>query len=388
MEVTVINPLSEENTMTGDAENSYFGDPEGHRKAALLGWARRKGLANNEADDFAEYYDNPRGWFGQPERHRVAALKGWAKRKGMPFKGMLEAVENAWYGESARHRRAALKGWARRRGLKENESQEFADFVENAWYGDPEGHRRAALIGWKRRRRGMSTENPMENILMKPLLPEELQPHLGVAGASFDKPHVGGGVIGLVDTPIYAGIGELASKNEHVGTVIGLGGGLLTSEAFRKYGGEMGEEIARGQRVGTYAITIVRLIVSAIRASAGVSPAPASALGQGLDEVVEALRKGDIVTAIRTPFMTGLGAADGSLGQALEIKFPDFKLPEFLQPTGQDDMEEERIGISQGLGQDEEVEDLEVGISQGLGQAREEEGLPFVNALGMAIGME
>ena len=68
------------------AANVWFGDPAGHRKAALKGWRNRKGTAKN-APARRKYRQNE--WKGDTSGHRIAALAGHARRAGVPVPAYL-----------------------------------------------------------------------------------------------------------------------------------------------------------------------------------------------------------------------------------------------------------------------------------------------------------
>lgn len=346
MKVSIINPSE-----PGSPQEGWRCPMFERRVAALKGWARRKGLSELEAEDFVNYYQNPKGWYGDPERYRKAVFENYVNNKGYSVSSddMEYAVENAWFGEKVGHRITALKKWAKRRGLAPDDAMEFANFVENSFYGDPEMHRRDALMGWKAR---TESEEAEENPLWTPILPEPYQTYLGVAEMKPNLPTVGGGVLGFFDTALYSGIGEFATRNDWGGTVIGLGGGLATSEVIRRYwpgDAELRDGIARGQRIGTYTVSIIRVITSIIKSMAGTKKS-SGMLGEGLEDIMEKVKEGKIFDAFKIPVVKGLGY-DEALGEAFEMKFPEIKLPAFLKMSQDEDEEEEEYPA---LSQDED----------------------------------
>lgn len=326
--VKIVNP-------TGRVEEES--SMETHKK--MVGWGERKGLSAEQAEDFADYYMNPRGWYGTSENViSIAPLEKMARKLGLKTSeaALAQAVENAWFGEKRGHRVNALRHWAGRKGLSEEESREFANYVENHWYGEPEFHRSAALMGFRKRR---MSENP----LWKPLLPEPWQASLGLAEMEADWPHVIGIGIGLPTTLLYAGIGEMASKNDWVGTGTGLVLGLAQSEATRRWFPTMGTSteaevikqragLARGQRLAVYSVSGFRCITSIVKMAAGVGTTK-GALGQGLDDMVKQIKEGKILDAVKMPWVTGSGMV--GLGAAIDkIDWPKIELPEIK--LGQD----------------------------------------------------
>jgi hypothetical protein len=103
----------------GHGRGGWFGDPEGHSRAAERAWGegRRSG-----------------GWFGDSEAHSEASERAW--REGRRPGG--------WYGDPEGHSRAAERAWedGRRPG---------------GWFGDSEGHSRAAEKRWEQGGRSRAT---------------------------------------------------------------------------------------------------------------------------------------------------------------------------------------------------------------------------------------
>jgi hypothetical protein len=338
------NPVIKIVNTTGEVEESDGMDT--HKK--MGGWAQRKGLSSEQAEDFADYYMNPRGWYGSPSIS-LAPLEKMARKMGLKTSeaALSQAVENAWFGEKRGHRVGALRHWAERKGLSDKEASEFANYVENHWYGEPEMHRNAALSGFHKRR---MNENP----LWKPLLPEPWQSSLGLAEIEADLPHVAGIVVGFPTTLLYSGLGELATKNEWAGTLSGLSFGLIQSEATRRWMPTIGTTteaeaikqragFARGQRLVVYSVTGFRSITSLVKMAAGVGTTK-GAMGQGLDDMMAKIKEGKILDAVKMPWVTGSGMV--GLGAAIdELEWPklDIKMPEGFPKLGQGFDIKERI---------------------------------------------
>ena len=156
----------------------------------------------------------------------------------------------------------------------------------------------------------------------------------------------------------------MASRNDWVGNGVGLVGGLLTSEAYRRWlptlaedpmeAAEIRDGVARGQRWGTYGVTGIRVIRSLVLMATGSKKS--SVVGQGLDDLMEKIKEGKIVDAIKMPIIKGLGFDEdfaGALGE-LDIKIPE--LPEAIKdllPKKKEAEDEE--GASMDFDQDEEV---------------------------------
>jgi hypothetical protein len=278
-----------------------------------------------------------------------------AKKLGMKVseKTLGTAVEDMAMGEKRSHRLAAMNHFAKRRGLKPQEAKEFSEYVENRFYGDPEYQRQAALAGWKKRRL-------YENPLWTPLVPEPWQSSLGLAEMEADAPHIAGIVVGLPTTILYSGIGELVTRNEWGGTFIGLGAGLIQSEATRRWWPAIGTTteaeaikqragFARGQRIAVYSVTGFRCATSFIKMAAGVGIAK-GALRQGIDDVAKQIREGKLLDAIKIPFVMGSGLR--GMG---DIEFPKVDLPEGISGLGSDfsdfwDKAKKAIGLGEDKG--------------------------------------
>jgi hypothetical protein len=132
----------------GRGQGGWFGDSEGHSRASREGWEDRRGESRSygrgREDDDRSYgrsrdddYDDRRGgrgqggWFGDSEGHSRAAREGWDN----PDHG-----RSGWYGDSRGHAEASRRGW------------ENSDHGRSGWYGDPEGHSEASRRGWDERR--------------------------------------------------------------------------------------------------------------------------------------------------------------------------------------------------------------------------------------------
>jgi hypothetical protein len=304
-----------------------------------VGWGLRKGLTQEQAEDFSNYYANPRGWYSGPESSvALAPIEKIARKLGIKVSedALSKVVENMAFGEKRGHRIAAMNHWAQRKGVSPQEAKEFAELVENRFYGNPETHRRAALTGWRRQR---LAENP----LWPPLLPEPYQASLGLAEMEADAPHIVGALLGLGTTGLYAGVGELASKNDWIGTGVGLGMGLAQSEMTRRWFPGIGTTteaelikqragFARGQRLAVYSVSGIRCVTSLVKMAAGVGTQK-GALAQGIDDIGKRIKEGKILDAVRLPFVTGFGFH--GLGAAIdEIEWP--KLPESFPQLGAD----------------------------------------------------
>ena len=373
MQVHIINPYP---SGEQEAEESVY-ENSGHRRTALVGWAKRRGLNDVDAEDYADYYQNPRGWFGEPERADITQLKAFANTLGLQATSeeMIEAVENSWFGEKPSHRISAMSGWANRHGLNSTEARRFAEFVENKWYGDPEAHRRDSMRGWTKRRNNNAEENPWTLSGFKArvydgIISAPYNEYFGVSDLWKDPSWDGGiGItIGVLDSIAYSGIGEMATKSDWAGNFIGLGLGLGTSEGIRRYLPYKGaDQIASGQRAATYGVFAFRTITSLIKAMAGTQAVPSGSLSDNLTEIVDNIKSGKIVDAFKMPFMTGIGM--NGLKEALpNLDWPELDLtkakdwvkrgvsgalPEDLAITQSNEVaisaKDEQIAISAGL---------------------------------------
>jgi hemerythrin superfamily protein len=149
----------------GDRGRSgWYGDPEGHARASERGWEERggsRGYSSRSRDDDDDDGYSSRGggrghgrggWFGDSEGHSRAAERGYeeGRRPG------------GWFGDSERHSRASERAWEEGRrpggwfGDSEGHSRASERGCEEGrrpggWFGDPEGHARASERGWEER---------------------------------------------------------------------------------------------------------------------------------------------------------------------------------------------------------------------------------------------
>ncbi len=100
----------------GRGRGGWFGDSEGHSEASRRGWSR----SDHEGS----------GWYGDPEGHSEASRRGWDSPRHGP---------SGWYGDRRGHSEASRRGWDR------------SDHEGSGWYGDPEGHSEASRRGWDER---------------------------------------------------------------------------------------------------------------------------------------------------------------------------------------------------------------------------------------------
>ncbi|MGX9720011.1 hemerythrin domain-containing protein [Stenotrophomonas acidaminiphila] len=143
----------------------WFGDPEGHSRASERGWEGRR---NDDDDRGGRYsrsrydddrggssrsrYDDDRGgsrgghggWFGDPEGHARAAERGWeGRRDDDDDRGRYSRSRYDDRGGSSRSSRDDDDRGGSRGGGRGG---------HGGWFGDPEGHARAAERGWESRR--------------------------------------------------------------------------------------------------------------------------------------------------------------------------------------------------------------------------------------------
>jgi len=184
----------------GAEGRGWYGEREGHSRAAERGWVGRasgRGDASRR-DDENDRYARQRGgedqdWYGDPQRRSHAAESGWGweergrgrgysshrdeddehryeGRGGVESRGGGEG--RGWYGDPQGHSRAAERGWEERggqarrggRGYSSHRDEEdehryegrgsFAGRVGSegpGWYGDHRRHADAARRGWRNR---------------------------------------------------------------------------------------------------------------------------------------------------------------------------------------------------------------------------------------------
>ena len=116
-------------------ERGWYGDAEGHSRAAQEGWenrgggSRRGGYSRSERDedDDRRHSSSGRGghggWYGDSEGHSRAAEEGWENRGGGSRRSATRSER-----DEEDHRRSSQSGRSGHGG----------------WYGDPEGHAEAA----------------------------------------------------------------------------------------------------------------------------------------------------------------------------------------------------------------------------------------------------
>lgn len=164
----------------------WYGDPEGHSRAAREGWDEREGNRYRDYDDDergSRYRARGEGrgyghggWFGDPEGHSQASREGWhhSSHEGSGWRGDPEGHSRAsregwrhsshegsgWYGDPEGHSEASREGWEERgrysgrqsgRGRDDDEDDRRSRNHRGGWYGDPEAHARASREGWRDR---------------------------------------------------------------------------------------------------------------------------------------------------------------------------------------------------------------------------------------------
>jgi len=63
----------------GRGHGGWFGDSQGHARAASEGWEERRGGGSRSRSRYDD--DDGRGWHGDPRGHAEAARRGWAHRR-------------------------------------------------------------------------------------------------------------------------------------------------------------------------------------------------------------------------------------------------------------------------------------------------------------------
>jgi hemerythrin superfamily protein len=122
----------------GRGHGGWFGDSEGHSQASREGWedrgsSRSRGYDDDDRSSSRSSRGGGRGqggWFGDPEGHSEASRRGWehSSHEG-----------SGWYGDPRGHSEASRRGW------------EHSDHEGSGWYGDPQGHSQASREGWEDR---------------------------------------------------------------------------------------------------------------------------------------------------------------------------------------------------------------------------------------------
>jgi hypothetical protein len=184
----------------------WHGDPEGHSRAAQRGWDSRRdddddrGRSSRSRSDDDDRGGRGRsgddrsqgGWFGDSEGHSRAAQRGWETRRdddddrgrssrsrsdddnrGGRGRSGDDRSQGGWFGDSEGHSRAAQRGWETRRDDDDDRGRSSRSRSDDddrggssryrsddggqsrsgqGWHGDPEGHSRAAQRGWETRR--------------------------------------------------------------------------------------------------------------------------------------------------------------------------------------------------------------------------------------------
>lgn len=144
------------------SHGGWFGDPEGHSRASERGWEGRR---NDDDDRSGRYsrsryeddrggssrsrYDDDRsgssrgghgGWFGDPEGHARAAERGWEGRRDDDD-------------DRSRYSRSRYDDDRGSYGRSRNDDDNYSRHGSHGgWFGDAEGHSRAAERGWESRR--------------------------------------------------------------------------------------------------------------------------------------------------------------------------------------------------------------------------------------------
>ncbi|HTK34151.1 MAG TPA: hemerythrin domain-containing protein [Caulobacteraceae bacterium] len=168
----------------GRGQGGWFGDSEGHSRAAREGWDDRdrggraqdddyrggRGGYRSRDDDDDRGRGGGRGWYGDSEGHAQAAREGWDERgrggggnRSRDYdddRGGRGRGQGGWFGDSEGHARAAREGWDdRNRGGSRSRSRDDDDDRggrgrggRGGWFGDPEGHSEASRRGWEDRR--------------------------------------------------------------------------------------------------------------------------------------------------------------------------------------------------------------------------------------------
>jgi hypothetical protein len=133
----------DERSSSSDRGRGWYGDPQGHSEASERGWEGRSGASRRGGSYRGRDEDDDRsrggagrgsghgGWFGDPEGHSRAAEEGWEQRGSGEYRRSSSRDEDDGNGyRSSRGSRGGGHG---------------------GWFGDPEGHSRAAEEGWEHR---------------------------------------------------------------------------------------------------------------------------------------------------------------------------------------------------------------------------------------------
>ncbi len=121
---------------------------------------------NYEEDEGYRGQGRGRGWYGDSEGHSRAAESRWEGRSGGEGRGRYEDDQErgrsgrghgGWYGDPEGHSRAAESRWEGRSSSRyedeDNGRQRSSGRGHGGWSGDPEGHAEASRRGWRNRDR-------------------------------------------------------------------------------------------------------------------------------------------------------------------------------------------------------------------------------------------
>lgn len=131
----------------------WYGDSEGHSRAAERGWEERGGGSSrsrySEDDEGGRSSSRSRsqddddrgrghgGWFGDLEGHSRAAERGWEERGGYRSRSSDDDDDR--------------RGSSRSSSSSRSRSDDDDDRGRGGWFGDPRGHSQAARRGWRNR---------------------------------------------------------------------------------------------------------------------------------------------------------------------------------------------------------------------------------------------
>lgn len=139
-----------------NSENPWFGDPEGHRIAALMRWGKvRRGRVSRHRKRHRKV--------GRPRIHRVAKRR--VARKHVTHRRVIKHTKGRWFrkgGAVAYRRKVARQAFlvskfghmlAHPRSKRVWTRKGFVTMrrrKRNTWFGQPRRHRKAAKKGWRR----------------------------------------------------------------------------------------------------------------------------------------------------------------------------------------------------------------------------------------------
>ncbi|MDX2158302.1 MAG: hypothetical protein SFW09_17520 [Hyphomicrobiaceae bacterium] len=142
----------------GRRSGGWFGDREGHSRAAGRSWDERRSSGRSDDERSSRYHEDRRSSSSRrddddDDRSRLTRYR------------QDDDEGPGWHGDSEGHAEAARKGWEHRRrgddddqgpGRSSARSRDEDDDRyrgrSSGWFGDREGHRRAAERGWDERR--------------------------------------------------------------------------------------------------------------------------------------------------------------------------------------------------------------------------------------------